>query len=228
MSEISDKLIDATFKSVIPYITPWRIIFTATSLSVISSGNWSINSKIAGNASLKTISTSFIEHVTTMPLWELLLTIGITAYLIPKISNFLTFSAIKLIHIPRCESAIAELVKLKSIRPSKLTRSFKNQIAELYQHEKKCKAQHTTISTRTRDKPGSDDCIKLHRRKYQSLKCWHPRCHRLFYSIIFSKPKNHPSLFNKDIALFDHQGWDAKNRGVPCHQGQHISRNINL
>lgn len=139
MSEISDKLIDATFKSVIPYITPWRIIFTATALSVISSGNWSINSKIVDNASLKTISTSFIEHVTTMPLWELLLTIGITAYLIPKISNFLTFSTIKLIHIPRCESAIAELVKLKSIRPSKLTRSFKSQIAELYQHEKNAK-----------------------------------------------------------------------------------------
>jgi hypothetical protein len=56
-----------------------------------------------------------------------------TFFAIPKSSNSLIFLAIKRIHIPKCESALTELAKLKIHRPTKLASLFGSKVPELYE-----------------------------------------------------------------------------------------------
>lgn len=133
MSDISDKLIDETFKGVIPYITPWRVILTATGLLLISNNLSSFDFQNLLTLSLLQISKQLISASTEIPVWKLGLIVITTFFAIPKSSNSLLFLVIKRIHIPKCKPALTELAKLKTHKPTKLASIFASKISELYE-----------------------------------------------------------------------------------------------
>lgn len=136
MSEISDKLIDETFKGVIPYITPWRVVLTAVGIVLISTSLSAFNPKDMLSLSLLIISKKLITTSTETPVWKLAI-IALTVFLaIPKSGNFFIFFLIKKIHIPRCEFALLKLSALKKHSPTKLASLFGSRVSELYEARK--------------------------------------------------------------------------------------------
>lgn len=136
MSEISDKLIDETFKGVIPYITPWRVVLTAAGIILISTNLSAFDPKDMLSLSLSIASKKLIAASTETPVWKLAIIALTVFFAIPKSGNFLIFFLIRKIHIPRCELALLKLSALKKHSPAKLASLFGSRVSELYETRK--------------------------------------------------------------------------------------------
>lgn len=136
MSAVTDKLFDQTFKAVIPYATPWRIIATLATLLIgptLGSSGGGLLSRI-DSLTAKTAYDGTIQVLVTMPLWKLGFTIMLVAIGIPHLCSFFLRLSIKHIHIGKSRTAIQELVRLKQTKSRKTIAIYRKRLQELHKN----------------------------------------------------------------------------------------------
>ncbi|MCX4137912.1 hypothetical protein M0D68_06935 [Paraburkholderia sp. SEWSISQ10-3 4] len=136
MSDISEKLLDETLKSIGPLLSPWRILFfggTSVAFSPKSSLT-EILALAAGSASTSTKTVA--DWITAVPIWELAVIFFVCSVAIPKISNLLLSTFIEHAHIRHSEALINNLIALNTQKPSRIANRYSKNISLLYEKKK--------------------------------------------------------------------------------------------
>lgn len=136
MSDISEKLLDETLKSIGPLLSPWRILFFgAVSVAFSPKSNLAETIMLAKGAT-STSAKIVADWIAAVPVWEIALICFACCVVIPKTSNLLLSFFIERIHIKRSKTLINNLVALNSQTPRKVARNYSQNIGRLYEKKK--------------------------------------------------------------------------------------------
>jgi hypothetical protein len=136
MSEITDKLIDETFKSVTPLLSTWRIAAFSISAMLLSPefSRSALKTLFVGATSES--AKNFGKYVLAVPLWQLLALSFAWFVVVPKISNLLIMLMVERIHIKKSEKLIDILISIRQRDPGSVASEFNDGLPILYKSRK--------------------------------------------------------------------------------------------